>query len=76
MGYSASVNQALKECSSPYIVLMNPDSIVVNGFFESILKFMKNNKDIGVVGPKVLNRDGSVEGSARVFPTFLFYLLF
>lgn len=68
-GYARSVNDALKKCRAPYIVLLNPDTRLFAGFFENVRSFMVKNRDVGVLGPKVLNRDGSVQGSARSFPT-------
>jgi GT2 family glycosyltransferase len=70
LGYSQAVNRVLTQTSSPYIVLLNPDTIVTHGFFESVISFMDHNADIGISGPKVLNPNGSVQGSARTFPTF------
>ncbi len=70
MGFSASINKALKQSSSPFVILLNPDSVVMDGFFESALKYMTENPDVGVIGPKIMNHDGSVQGSARTFPSF------
>jgi len=69
MGFARAINNALKQSNSPYIVLLNPDTYVMDGFFEDILRFMAENPDVGIVGPKVLDHDGSVQGSARTFPT-------
>ncbi|MDL1963841.1 MAG: glycosyltransferase family 2 protein [Deltaproteobacteria bacterium] len=69
MGFAAAVNQALKQSFSPYVVLLNPDTYVEKVFFECVLHYMEKNPDVGIVGPKILNRDGSVQGSARSFPT-------
>jgi GT2 family glycosyltransferase/glycosyltransferase involved in cell wall biosynthesis len=69
IGFSKAINNALKQSSSPYIVLLNPDSYVMDGFFEPILRYMEEHSNIGVVGPKILDHDGSVQGSARTFPT-------
>jgi glycosyltransferase involved in cell wall biosynthesis len=41
----------------------------MDDFFEPILNYMEEHPQVGIVGPKILNRDGSVQGSARVFPT-------
>jgi GT2 family glycosyltransferase len=71
LGFSKAVNKIIKKTSSPYIVLLNPDTIVFDNFFESIISFMQNHPDVGIVGPKVINTDGSIQGSARAFPTFL-----
>ncbi|NVM27039.1 MAG: glycosyltransferase, partial [Desulfobacterales bacterium] len=42
---------------------------IMDGFFEPILRYMEQHPYVGIVGPKILNHDGSVQGSARTFPT-------
>ena len=70
IGFAKAINNALKQSNSPYIVLLNPDTyVIMDGFFERILRYMEENPNVGIVGPKILNRDGSVQGSARTFPT-------
>jgi len=69
LGFSRAVNNALKQGNSPYIVLTNPDTILIDGFFEPILCYMEEHPHVGIVGPKILNHDGSIQGSARTFPT-------
>jgi GT2 family glycosyltransferase len=69
VGFSKAANKGLKEGNSPYVVLLNPDTYVPPGFFGTALRYMEENPDIGIMGPKVLNLDGSVQGSARSFPT-------
>ena len=69
IGFASAVNKALRQCSAQYVVLLNPDSIVLKGFFGSILQYLKDNPDIGILGPKILDDDGKIQGSARSFPT-------
>jgi len=69
MGFSKAANNALKQSTAPYVVLLNPDTHVTHGFFECVLRYMEENPDVGIIGPKILNRDVSVQGSARSFPT-------
>jgi len=69
IGFSKAINNALKENDSPYIVLLNPDGYVMDGFFDLILNHMEEDPSVGIVGPKILNHDGSIQGSARSFPT-------
>ena len=69
MGFAKGINRALEQGSAPYILILNPDTIVKDGFFESVLHYIEENSDVGIVGPKILDRDGSVQGSARSFPT-------
>ena len=68
IGFSRGVNKCIKQGTAPYVLLLNPDTIIKDGFFESILQYIENNPDTGIVGPKVLNTDGSLQGSARAFP--------
>ncbi|PIP27129.1 MAG: hypothetical protein COX30_03625 [Candidatus Moranbacteria bacterium CG23_combo_of_CG06-09_8_20_14_all_39_10] len=69
LGFSAAVNQALKQSKAPYVVLLNPDSFIMEGFFEAVLAHFIENPSIGILGPKILDSDGKVQGSARSFPT-------
>ncbi len=68
MGFTKAVNKGIKQGTAPYVLLLNPDTIIKDGFFESTLQYLENNPDIGIVGPKILNTDGSLQGSARAFP--------
>jgi len=67
LGFSKAVNQVLKKTNSKYIVLLNPDAIVKNGFFEAVESYMDANPDVGILGPKILDTNGCIQGSARTF---------
>ena len=69
LGFAKAVNQGLAESDASYVVILNPDTYVVEGFFESAVRYMEENADVGIIGPRILNLDGSVQGSARSFPT-------
>jgi len=69
MGFAKAVNKGLKESNAPYVMILNPDTYVVDGFFGSVIGYMEEHSDIGIIGPKILNLDASVQGSARSFPT-------
>ena len=69
LGFAAAVNQALKKGIAPYVVLLNPDSWILKGFFQKSLSFMEQNHQIAIAGPRILDEDGSIQGSARAFPT-------
>ncbi len=71
IGFSKAVNRGLKQGNAPYIILLNPDTTVRDGLFRSAIVYMEENQEVGVLGPRILNNDGSVQGSARAFPTFL-----
>ena len=68
-GYTRSVNDALKNSRSPFVILLNPDTVVQPGFFGKAIRCLEKDRRIGVLGPRILNSDGTVQGSARTFPT-------
>jgi GT2 family glycosyltransferase len=69
IGFAAAVNQVLYKGKNPYVVLLNPDTFILDGFFNKSLEFMKNQPQAGIMGPKVLEVNGKLQNSARSFPT-------
>jgi GT2 family glycosyltransferase len=70
-GFSAAANQGLQDAQAPFVMLLNPDTIVTKGFFDEVLNYMEKHPRIGVLGPRIINPDGSLQGSARSFPDLL-----
>jgi GT2 family glycosyltransferase len=69
LGFARAANQGIRKGTAPYVILINPDTLILDGFFEKVLSYMDKRPGIGILGPKVMNVDGSVQGSARKFPT-------
>ena len=70
LGFSKAVNQGLSLLNTPFVCILNPDTLVEENTFESILHWMKRFPKVGVVGPKVINADGSLQKSCkRSLPT-------
>jgi GT2 family glycosyltransferase len=68
LGFAKAVNQGARRGEAPYLILLNPDAIVKEGFFRPLIAFLEEHPRIGVIGPKILEKDGSVQNSARSFP--------
>jgi GT2 family glycosyltransferase len=64
-GYTRPNNQAIRESKGRYIVLLNPDTLVKPNTFVELLKFLETHSEVGIVGPKVLNRDGTMQKQCR-----------
>jgi GT2 family glycosyltransferase len=69
IGFGKAVNKGIKQGTASYVLILNPDTVMKSGFFELVLEYFENNSDIGVIGPEILNPDGSLQGSARAFPS-------
>lgn len=69
-GFGGGNNEALKELDAPYAFLLNSDATCAPGALDELLAFADSTPDVGIIGPKVLNPDGSIQYSCRRFPTF------
>ena len=68
-GYAIAVNQAIQRYESDFILLLNPDIEVKPGAIDQLVKFMETTSDVGIVGGKLLNPDGSLQYSCRTYFT-------
>jgi GT2 family glycosyltransferase len=68
-GFSKAVNIGLRESRSDFVLLLNPDTILLDGFFEALDPLTFESNTIGIAGPKIYDPDGKLQGSARKFPT-------
>jgi len=69
VGFAAGNNHALPRTSGRYRVLLNPDCIVHEGAMETLLAYADAHPECGLLGPRLLNGDGSLQPSCRAFPT-------
>lgn len=74
LGFGAGNNLALRRIRGTYVILLNPDIVVLPGELEKLVAFMDEHPDIGIAGPGVLNPDRSWQDSCYRFPTFSFPL--
>jgi len=74
-GFTAANNQGLAVARGRYVLLLNPDTEVVGDALETLVAFADVHPDVGVVGPQLLNPDGTVQSSRRRFPTLATALL-
>lgn len=70
IGFAAGVNLAARTSTAPLILLLNPDSVVDEPVVEALERYLLEHPRVGIVGPRVLNEDGTVQASARRFPGF------
>jgi GT2 family glycosyltransferase len=67
-GFAAGINLGARLSSAPFLVLLNPDCVADVQAFGVMARYADANRDVAIVGPCILNADGSVQGSARRFP--------
>ncbi len=68
-GFAKANNQGLKIAKGDYLLLLNSDTEVRSGPLQKLGEFAQNRPQVGVVGAKLLNPDGSIQPSVYHFPT-------
>ena len=79
LGFSKANNQAIRQSSGEYILLLNPDTVVQKNTFKVCLDFMDKHQDAGAVGVKMHDGKGNfLPESKRGLPTpwVSFYKIF
>jgi GT2 family glycosyltransferase len=64
-GYTRPNNQAMRISQGRYILLINPDTLVEPNTIPELADFLDAHLEVGIVGPKVLNRDGTLQKQCR-----------
>lgn len=70
IGFARGNNLGIDAASGRYLLFLNPDTEVVGDALFRLTAYLDQNPGVGVVGPRLLNPDGSVQSSRRRFPTF------
>ncbi|MFQ5593645.1 MAG: glycosyltransferase family 2 protein, partial [Anaerolineae bacterium] len=52
-----------------YVLLLNPDTEIVDDALATMVSFMDSQPDVGVVGPQLRFPDGTIQSSRRRYPT-------
>jgi GT2 family glycosyltransferase len=63
-GYGVGINRAAQEAQGSYLLLLNPDIEITRGSLDALLEFAKSHPQAGVIGPRLLESDGSLQPSA------------
>lgn len=79
LGFTRGNNQAMEMAKGDFILLLNPDTFLTEDCFGPQLDFLRENPDVGITIPKVLNADGSFQqqsrrGDARPIEVFGYFL--
>lgn len=61
VGFGGANNQGLGAAKGKYILFLNSDTLVKGEALNEMINFMDDDKKIGVLGPKLLLKDGSIQ---------------
>jgi len=69
LGFAKANNIGMEISSGEYVALINSDVVVPLGCLEKMIEYMKQHPDTGMLGPKMILRDGTIGQSCYRFPT-------
>ncbi len=73
IGYARGNNAGISAARGDYILILNPDTIILEGALDKWIKFADERPKAGAFGCVVLNPDGSYQQPSRPFPTIWRY---
>lgn len=76
-GFSAANNQCFEKCVGEYVLMLNPDAALVNDSLQKMVDHLSKTPayESLLIGPKLINKDGSYQVSCWKFPSPIQHLL-
>jgi len=69
LGFPTAINQGIASSQGRYVLLLNPDTEIVSDALKAMISFADQRHDVGMIGPQLLNPDGTIQSSRRRFPS-------
>ena len=67
VGFTRGNNIALAQAHGRHLMLLNPDTVVHGDALNRLIRYLDDHPDVGIVGPRVLNADGTTQSTRRRF---------
>ena len=75
LGFATATNQGLRIAGGRHLLLLNSDTLVNGNVLADSVRYMDAHPDVGMMGCRVLNEDGTTQMTCSRFPSFLNLLL-
>lgn len=69
-GLSAAINDGVAASAGEYVAVLNPDVRFDTDVLSTLAAYLRDHADVGVVAPKLLDDDGTLQMSCRAFPGY------
>lgn len=69
LGFSGGNNAGIAASMGKFVFLLNPDTLPDPISIGLLASYLEAHPDVGIVGPRLLNPDGTLQPSRRRFPT-------
>jgi hypothetical protein len=75
LGMGGGNNLGLRAARGEYILILNPDTVIQGRAVPVLWQYLKDNPQVGLVGPKLFYPDNSLQSSCARFPGFFIPVL-
>ena len=65
VGFSKANNAVIAQTDADYILLLNPDTLVLGDAIDRVVKYLEGHPEVGICGCKVLNTDRTLQLACR-----------
>ena len=69
LGYGKGNNKGARYARGKYLLIINPDNTMPPNGMETMMSYMEEHNDIGILAPQLVHDDGSIRESFRAFPS-------
>ena len=69
-GFAKGANIGVASRQADWYLILNPDIVIQPGSFTNLLEYADKHAQAGLIGPQLLNDDGSIQESCRRFYSF------
>lgn len=70
-GFGTAMNVGIQAAKGEMVFIFNPDLAPEVGSFEKLVTYIRSHEDVGMVGPRLQNPDGTLQYSSFTHPTLL-----
>ena len=74
-GFARASNQAIRKARGRYLLLLNPDTLILHNAVDRLVTFMDLHPEAGACGPRNLHPDGSLQHNCHCFPSLFLRLI-
>ena len=71
LGFGGGNNLGAKNAHGKYILILNPDIFVNEDSIQKMVDYMDEHPDVGILGPKLVYPDGTIQDSCRRNMSFI-----
>ena len=68
LGFAKACNQGFAVCTSSYVLLLNPDTLLYSDTLKDCIEYMEAHPETGIMGCQLLNEEGKITPSCARFP--------